>query len=74
MLQYRRNESKIPRKRQLRHVFLEQKLREFGVEGEVVQVLPGPVITMYEFAPAAGVKVGKIVNLQDDLALVMRGD
>ena len=52
--------------------FLEQKLREFGVEGEVVQVLPGPVITMYEFAPAAGVKVSKIVNLQDDLALVMR--
>ena len=52
--------------------FLEQKLREFGVEGEVVQVLPGPVITMYEFAPAAGVKVNKIVNLQDDLALVMQ--
>lgn len=52
--------------------FLEQKLREFGVEGEVVQVLPGPVITMYEFAPAAGVKVSKIVNLQDDLALVMQ--
>jgi S-DNA-T family DNA segregation ATPase FtsK/SpoIIIE len=52
--------------------FLEQKLREFGVEGEVVQVLPGPVITMYEFAPAAGVKVNKIANLQDDLALVMR--
>jgi S-DNA-T family DNA segregation ATPase FtsK/SpoIIIE len=51
--------------------FLEQKLREFGVEGEVVQVRPGPVITMYEFAPAAGVKVNKIVNLQDDLALVM---
>jgi len=52
--------------------FLEQKLREFGVEGEVVQVLPGPVITMYEFAPAAGVKVSRIVNLQDDLALVMQ--
>jgi len=52
--------------------FLEHKLREFGVEGEVVQVLPGPVITMYEFAPAAGVKVSKIVNLQDDLALVMQ--
>jgi S-DNA-T family DNA segregation ATPase FtsK/SpoIIIE len=51
--------------------FLEQKLREFSVEGEVVQVLPGPVITMYEFAPAAGVKVNRIVNLQDDLALVM---
>ena len=52
--------------------FLERKLREFGVEGEVVQVSPGPVITMYEFAPAAGVKVNKIANLQDDLALVMR--
>ena len=52
--------------------FLEQKLREFGVDGEVVQVSPGPVITMYEFAPAAGVKVNKIANLQDDLALVMR--
>jgi S-DNA-T family DNA segregation ATPase FtsK/SpoIIIE len=51
--------------------FLEQKLREFSVEGEVVQVLPGPVITMYEFAPAAGVKVNRIVSLQDDLALVM---
>jgi S-DNA-T family DNA segregation ATPase FtsK/SpoIIIE len=51
--------------------FLEQKLREFGVEGEVVQVLPGPVITMYEFAPAAGVKVNKILSLQDDLARVM---
>jgi S-DNA-T family DNA segregation ATPase FtsK/SpoIIIE len=51
---------------------LEQKLQDFGVEGEVVQVLPGPVITMYEFAPAPGVKVSKIVNLQDDLALVMR--
>jgi S-DNA-T family DNA segregation ATPase FtsK/SpoIIIE len=52
--------------------FLEQKLRDFGVEGEVVQVLPGPVITMYEFAPAPGIKVSRIVNLQDDLALVMR--
>jgi S-DNA-T family DNA segregation ATPase FtsK/SpoIIIE len=53
-------------------MFLELKLRDFGVEGEVVQVLPGPVITMYEFAPAPGVKVSKIANLQDDLALVMR--
>jgi S-DNA-T family DNA segregation ATPase FtsK/SpoIIIE len=52
--------------------FLEQKLRDFGVEGEVVQVLPGPVITMYEFAPAPGIKVSKVTNLQDDLALVMR--
>ena len=52
--------------------FLEQKLRDFGVEGEVVQVLQGPVITMFEYAPAPGIKVSRIVNLQDDLALVMR--
>ncbi len=52
--------------------FLEERLRDFGVEGEVVQVLQGPVITMFEYAPAPGVKVSRIVNLQDDLALVMR--
>jgi S-DNA-T family DNA segregation ATPase FtsK/SpoIIIE len=51
---------------------LEKKLRDFGVNGRVTQVLPGPVITMYEFEPASGVKVNKIVNLTDDLALVMR--
>ena len=51
---------------------LEMKLRDFGVEGRVTQVLPGPVITMYEFEPASGVKVSKIINLSDDLALVMR--
>lgn len=61
-----------PEEREKQARFLEQKLRDFGVEGEVVQVLPGPVITMYEFAPAPGIKVSKIVNLQDDLALVMR--
>ena len=48
---------------------LEQKLRDFGVEGRVTQVRPGPVITLYEFAPASGIKVSKIANLSDDLAL-----
>ena len=47
---------------------LERTLREFGVEGEVVEVKTGPVITSYEFAPAAGVKVSKIASLSDDLA------
>ncbi len=51
---------------------LEKKLLDFGVEGEVVEVKPGPVVTMYEFAPAAGVKVNKIANLQDDLAMAMQ--
>ena len=51
---------------------LEKKLNDFGIEGKVLQVLPGPVITMYEFEPAPGVKVSKIVNLADDLAMGMR--
>jgi len=51
---------------------LEDKLLDFGIEGQVVGVLPGPVITRYEFQPAAGVKVSRIVNLSDDLALGMK--
>jgi S-DNA-T family DNA segregation ATPase FtsK/SpoIIIE len=51
---------------------LEKKLSDFGVGGNVVKVHPGPVVTMYEFEPASGVKVQRIVNLQDDLALALR--
>ncbi len=51
---------------------LEKKLSDFGVSGSVLKVHPGPVITMYEFEPASGVKVGKIVGLSDDLALALR--
>jgi DNA segregation ATPase FtsK/SpoIIIE, S-DNA-T family len=51
---------------------LETKLADFGVEGKVVEVKPGPVITMYELEPAAGVKINKITNLSDDLALALR--
>lgn len=52
---------------------LEKKLLDFGVEGQVVAIHPGPVITMYEFEPAPGVKVNKIVNLGDDLSVAMGG-
>ncbi|MEE3329653.1 MAG: DNA translocase FtsK 4TM domain-containing protein [Myxococcota bacterium] len=51
---------------------LEKKLADFGVLGRVVRVHPGPVITMYEYEPAAGIKVNKIVNLTDDLAMALR--
>lgn len=51
---------------------LEKKLADFGVEGKVVEVKPGPVITMYELEPAPGVKINKITNLSDDLALALR--
>lgn len=51
---------------------LETKLADFGVEGKVSEVKPGPVITMYELEPAPGVKINKITNLSDDLALALR--
>ncbi len=51
---------------------LEKKLADFGVEGKVSEVKPGPVITMYELEPAPGVKINKIANLSDDLALALK--
>ncbi len=51
---------------------LQSKLADFGVEGKVVAVRPGPVITTFEFEPAAGVKVNRIVTLADDLSMALR--
>jgi S-DNA-T family DNA segregation ATPase FtsK/SpoIIIE len=51
---------------------LERKLADFGVQGEVVEILPGPVITMYEYKPAPGIKISKVAGLSDDLALTLR--
>ena len=51
---------------------VEKKLADFGVEGEVVEILPGPVITMYEYKPAPGIKISKVAGLSDDLALALR--
>ncbi len=51
---------------------LEKKLLDFGVEGTVTEVHPGPVITMYEVELEPGVKVSKVLNLADDLALAMK--
>ena len=51
---------------------LRKKLQDFGVEGRIVQINPGPVITGYEFEPAPGIKVNQVVNLADDLALAMK--
>jgi S-DNA-T family DNA segregation ATPase FtsK/SpoIIIE len=51
---------------------IEAKLRDFGILGKVTEVHPGPVITLYEFEPAAGVKVGKIAALADDLAMGLK--
>ena len=51
---------------------LEKKLADFGVNGEVVEISPGPVITMYEFRPAPGIKISKVSGLSDDLTLALR--
>jgi DNA segregation ATPase FtsK/SpoIIIE, S-DNA-T family len=51
---------------------LEQKLLDFGVQGSVVEVQPGPVVTMYKVEPGSGIKVSQIVNLADDLSMALR--
>lgn len=51
---------------------LEQKLKNFGVSGKVIGISPGPVVTTYEYSPAPGVKINKIVGLADDLALGLK--
>ncbi|MDR2946401.1 MAG: DNA translocase FtsK, partial [Candidatus Adiutrix sp.] len=48
------------------------KLRDFGVEGRVLEVSGGPVITMYEYQPAPGIKISKVAGLSDDLTMAMR--
>ena len=48
--------------------FLEKILLDFGVEGKIKKVSHGPVVTLNEFEPAAGVKVSKIINLSEDIA------
>ncbi|MCG8457465.1 MAG: DNA translocase FtsK 4TM domain-containing protein, partial [Holophagales bacterium] len=53
---------------------IHESCEHFGVEGEIAGISPGPVITVFEFQPAPGVKVSKVVNLQDDLALALRAD
>ena len=53
---------------------LEEKCREFAVEGAVVQIHPGPVVTTFEFKPDAGVKYSKVTGLADDLCLAMQAE
>ncbi len=47
-------------------------LGNFGIQGELVRITPGPVVTMYEVRPAAGIRVNRIANLSDDLALALK--
>ncbi len=51
---------------------LEEKLSDFGVQGKVIGICPGPVITMFEYAPAPGIKISRIVGLSDDLSMALK--
>ncbi len=51
---------------------LEKKLKDYGIDGEVVEICPGPVITMYEFSPAPGIKISRIAGLSDDLTMALQ--
>ncbi|WP_135080715.1 DNA translocase FtsK [Terasakiella sp. SH-1] len=50
---------------------LEQVLSDFGIKGEIVEVRPGPVVTLYELEPAAGTKTSRVISLADDIARSM---
>jgi S-DNA-T family DNA segregation ATPase FtsK/SpoIIIE len=51
---------------------IEKKIEDFDVEGKITQVHPGPIVTMFEFEPAPGVKINRVVSLSDDLALALK--
>ena len=51
---------------------IEKKLMDFGVKGKVAGINPGPIVTMYEFEPASGVKVGRILSLSEDITMALK--
>jgi S-DNA-T family DNA segregation ATPase FtsK/SpoIIIE len=75
-LLYRSEEQAIVREEALREEarVLVEKCGEFGVDGQVVQINPGPVVTTFEFRPDAGVKYSRVTGLADDLCLAMAAE
>ena len=75
-LLYRSDEAHIVREQALRDEArtLVQKCAEFGVDGQVTQINPGPVVTTFEFRPDAGVKYSRVTGLADDLCLAMAAE
>ncbi len=51
---------------------IEEKLQNFGINGQITEIKPGPVITLYEYRPEAGTKINKIASLSDDLAMALK--
>jgi S-DNA-T family DNA segregation ATPase FtsK/SpoIIIE len=75
-LLYRSEEQAIVREEALREEarVLVEKCGEFGVDGQVTQINPGPVVTTFEFRPDAGVKYARVTGLADDLCLAMAAE
>jgi len=69
------NDDERPDREQLLQMaeLLETRLMEFNIRGKITQVQAGPVITMFEFEPAAGIKISKVVSLAEDLGRAMGG-
>jgi S-DNA-T family DNA segregation ATPase FtsK/SpoIIIE len=68
----RQHEGEDGQELQLRAQRIEEKLADFNIKGRIVQYQRGPVVSLFEFEPAPGVKLGRIVSLQDDLAMSLR--
>ncbi len=75
-LLYRNEEQAVVREEALRDEarVLVEKCGEFGVDGQVTQINPGPVVTTFEFRPDAGVKYSRVTGLADDLCLAMAAE
>ena len=75
-LLYRSDEMPVVREQALRDEArtLVQKCAEFGVDGQVTQINPGPIVTTFEFRPDAGVKYSRVTGLADDLCLAMAAE
>jgi len=75
ILEVRREEIKADEKDLMeRAKTLQARSREFAVEGQVLQIHPGPVVTTFEFKPDAGIKYSKITSLADDLCLALQAE
>ncbi|MCH8882460.1 MAG: DNA translocase FtsK, partial [SAR324 cluster bacterium] len=75
ILEARRDEVKADEKQLMeRAKLLQQRCREFAVQGAVQEIHPGPVVTTFEFKPNAGIKYSKITSLADDLCLALQAE
>ncbi len=73
LLEYQAPEGNLTDVEELKHNarLLEEAFNHYGIDGKVTEIHPGPVITMYEYAPKPGIRISKIAGLEDDLAMTL---